>query len=131
MGPPPIDDPRVYLAAERNLLAWVRTGLAMMGFGFVVARFGLFLREIAAVAAQAPTVTAPGMSLWVGTLLIGLGVVVTALAAIRHLALVRSFERGAADAARRSALAVLVAFGLSLIGLVLAGYLFFYSSAMQ
>ena len=33
------------LAAERTLLAWVRTGLAMMGFGFVVARFGLFLHE--------------------------------------------------------------------------------------
>ena len=32
-----------YLAAERTLLAWIRTGLALMGFGFVVARFGLFL----------------------------------------------------------------------------------------
>jgi uncharacterized membrane protein YidH (DUF202 family) len=31
-----------YLAAERTLLAWIRTGLALMGFGFVVARFGLF-----------------------------------------------------------------------------------------
>jgi putative membrane protein len=33
-----------YLAAERTLLAWIRTGLALMGFGFVVARFGLFLQ---------------------------------------------------------------------------------------
>jgi Domain of unknown function (DUF202) len=39
-------DIREHLAAERTLLAYVRTGLALMGFGFVVARFGLFLREI-------------------------------------------------------------------------------------
>ena len=38
------DDPRVFFAAERTLLAWVRTGLTVMGLGFVVARFGLFLR---------------------------------------------------------------------------------------
>jgi putative membrane protein len=37
------DDPRVYFAAERTLLAWVRTGLTVIGLGFVVARFGLFL----------------------------------------------------------------------------------------
>ena len=43
------EDPRVRFAIERTLLAWIRTGLALMGFGFVVARFGLFLREIEAV----------------------------------------------------------------------------------
>jgi len=62
-------DPRVYFAAERTLLAWVRTGLAMMGFGFVVARFGLFLREIAAVHAASPP-QQHGISLWVGTTLV-------------------------------------------------------------
>lgn len=34
------------LAAERTYLAWIRTGLALMGFGFVVARFGLFLKQL-------------------------------------------------------------------------------------
>lgn len=43
-------EPTVYYAAERTLLAWVRTGLAMMSFGFVVARFGLFLQELAAAS---------------------------------------------------------------------------------
>jgi putative membrane protein len=36
-------DPRIYFAAERTLLAWVRTGIAVMAFGFVVERFALFI----------------------------------------------------------------------------------------
>ncbi|MBX9623444.1 MAG: DUF202 domain-containing protein, partial [Gemmataceae bacterium] len=38
------NDPRVFFAAERTLLAWVRTAIGLVGLGFVVARFGLFLR---------------------------------------------------------------------------------------
>ena len=58
-----------YLAAERTLLAWIRTGLALMGFGFVVARFGLFLQQLQAI--QHPSSAQPyGLSLWFGTALI-------------------------------------------------------------
>ena len=46
-------DPRVYFAAERTLLAWVRTGLTIMALGFVVARFGLFLTLLAAASGNA------------------------------------------------------------------------------
>ena len=46
--------PSDYLAAERTFLAWIRTGIALMGFGFVVARFGLFLEEIQFVQANVP-----------------------------------------------------------------------------
>lgn len=44
------EDPRIYFAAERTLLAWIRTGIAVMAFGFVVARFGLFLTLLPNVA---------------------------------------------------------------------------------
>jgi putative membrane protein len=38
-----INNPRVSFAAERTLLAWNRTSLSMMAFGFVIERFGLFV----------------------------------------------------------------------------------------
>lgn len=43
-----LDDPRVFFAAEQTLLAWQRMGIALVGLGFVVERFGLFLRFVAA-----------------------------------------------------------------------------------
>ena len=63
-----------YLAAERTFLAWIRTGLALMGLGFVVARFGLFLQTLA-IAASDPAYRAYGPSFWFGTGFIILGVV--------------------------------------------------------
>ena len=76
MGSNSSEDPRVRFAIERTLLAWVRTGLALMGFGFVVARFGLFLREIEAARQGVPLKAPTGLSLWIGTALILLGVIV-------------------------------------------------------
>ena len=38
-----LNDPRVFFAAERTLLAWTRTSLTLLAFGFMVERFGLFL----------------------------------------------------------------------------------------
>jgi putative membrane protein len=79
-------DPRVQFAAERTLLAWIRTGLSMMGFGFVVARFTLFLKELTQVSKNLNLVPTQNQntSLWVGTALIVLGVLVNFNAAREH-----------------------------------------------
>ena len=101
-------DSRDYLAAERTFLAWIRTGLALMGFGFVVARFGLFLRALEGGQPDPPA-ESYGFSLWVGTALLILGVVVNIASARGHVRLIRELNRGGSAFSRPSPIAMGVA----------------------
>ena len=123
MNDQPPEDPRVRFAAERTLLAWMRTGLALMGFGFVVARFGLFLREIAAAGQVAAHPHSTGWSLWIGTALIGLGVAVSLLASSEYYRFVSLSKQGRIYTPRTAMLAVVVGVILALLGIVMALYL--------
>jgi uncharacterized protein (DUF302 family)/uncharacterized membrane protein YidH (DUF202 family) len=111
-----------YLAAERTFLAWIRTGLPLMGFGFVVARFGLFLESLQ-VGQPNFHLRPYGPSFWFGTGLIVFGVIVNAACAWGHIRLVRELRRGGTTFARPSSLAVAVAIVLSALGLAMAIYL--------
>jgi putative membrane protein len=115
----PETDPRVYFAAERTLLAWIRTGLAMMGFGFVVARFALYLRELQPSAGSSP-VRSPGGSLWFGTALVLMGVLVNLSAALQHTRLVRQLRHGTWSPGQTSRSGTAVAIALALVGVVVA-----------
>jgi len=115
-------DPRVRMAAERTLLAWLRTGMALMGFGFVVARFGLFLQELA-LATQTVRTQHTGLSLFGGVSLVAFGVVLNVLAAVRYLQFLRRLERGEADRVSRWPLGFVVALLMAVLGIGMTVYL--------
>ena len=115
-------DPRILWAKERTFLAWIRTGLALMGFGFVVARFNLFLRMIQA-RADAPLPSPTGWSMWFGTLLVLLGVLVQVLVVLDYVRFVSIFKRGGNPELKPSYLGIAIAVGLGIVGLFMAVYL--------
>jgi putative membrane protein len=75
---------RDHAANERTLLAWIRTGIALMAFGFAIARFGLFLREVAQAGPVQPRVGGGMGSPWFGVALVVLGLVTNAVATFRY-----------------------------------------------
>lgn len=119
-----MSDPRIFFAAERTLLAWIRSGLTIMGFGFVVARFGLFLRLVAAehTGAGAPS-SSTHFSNYVGIALVLLGVSSMLIAAFQHRSFVSSLPSADIPPSHDRYFPVFVAAALGVLGLVLAAYL--------
>jgi putative membrane protein len=82
-------DPRVLFAAERTLLAWQRSAIALMGFGFVVERFGLFLEMI---THQRPSSAQRSFSLSVGVVLLVLGAAIALVSARQFRQVARGLD---------------------------------------
>lgn len=103
---------RTRLGAERSLMAWIRTALSMIAFGFTIYKF------LQALHAQSPVpVLRPDAPRNVGLLLVGIGTFAVAVAVIQHLKYMRTLSPG--HIGRRWDLGVIVAILIALLGVLI------------
>jgi putative membrane protein len=110
---------RLHLASERTLLAWIRTGISLMGFGFAIARFGVFLRRLAGSEHTPPRAADALGPAWAGTALVALGMLASLSATVRYGLVRRAIIRGEVGAPRAFLVYVLGAVS-TLVGLALS-----------
>ena len=117
-------DPRVFFAAERTLLAWVRSSITVMALGFVVAKFGLFLTLL---ASSRGTLSEHhhdiALSNVFGIVLVVIGVVILLVAQLNHRLYVRTLPAKDVPQLAVNGLASLLTYSVALIGSMLAVYL--------
>lgn len=116
LPPMPSNDPRVFFAAERTLLAWIRTGLGLVGMGFVVARFGLFIRILHPNAEHVEHSWAGP----VGICLALLGAVASIVSTVQHRRFCRTLEANELPPNYRIEPGLMLGFGVALAGLILS-----------
>jgi putative membrane protein len=112
---------REHLANERTFLAWMRTGMAVVIFGFAIGRFAIFIREL--LRAQGQPQRAAGMSVWFGVLSIGTGVALVVAGLHRYRRNRVQIEAGTFEPA--GYIIDLVAAIAAAFGLALAAYLMY------
>jgi len=110
---------RDHLANERTFLAWVRTGIATIIFGFAIGRFSIALREFMKFQGQAET--SSGLSAWLGVISIIGGVLLILAGLSRYRKTRAQLETDSFEPA--GFVIDIVSYLLGLFGLALAGYL--------
>lgn len=78
-----IERSREHLANERTFLAWIRTSIALMGFGFVIVKFSLFLKQLSLVL-ETRGLTSKGYSSIIGVIMVTIGVIIAILAFLQY-----------------------------------------------
>lgn len=119
--PSKIRNRRVHMANERTFLAWIRTSIAIMAFGFVVERFSLFVKQLGYYLGRDIAPPTEGYSTMIGIVLVGLGVVMSVLAFIRYKLVERQIDE---DIFTSSAiLSIMLTLSVLAIGVFLVLYL--------
>lgn len=116
-------DPRVFFAAERTLLAWLRTGLTIIAIGFLISRFGLFVQFL---SAQTPSVTHHAnvtIPATLGIIFVFIGSIAIASAAVQHKRFVATLSSTSLPSAYSGQLAFILSMLTAVLGMALAAYL--------
>jgi putative membrane protein len=83
-----------HLANERTFLAWIRTSIGVMAFGFVVVKFSLFLKQISLILGKGVVDQSKGYSSVAGIVLVIVGVIVSLLSYIRYKKTEKQLDAG-------------------------------------
>jgi uncharacterized membrane protein YidH (DUF202 family) len=110
-----------HLANERTFLAWIRTSVGLMGFGFVVVKFSIFVRQISIVVERTVPATSHGYSSVMGISLVAFGALIGVLSFYRY----RKIEKQISNPEYKPSgiLINLLAVSILLIGIFLVVYL--------
>jgi putative membrane protein len=112
---------RDHLANERTFLAWVRTGVAVVVFGFAIGRFAVAIRQWMQLEGQGHVVPTAGLSVWFGTVAIVAGVLVCLMGLIRYRQTREQIDSGNFQPA--GFIIDIVGIVTAIFGLALAAYL--------
>lgn len=115
-----IDRSREHLANERTFLAWIRTGIALMGFGFVIVKFALFLTQLSMLL-ESDVVPSHGYSALVGVIMVAVGVVVAFFAFVQYKINSKHLQNN--YYAPRSVLSLIITLIMIVGGIILIVYL--------
>ena len=118
----PIANPSDHLANERTFLAWIRTSIAIMGFGFVVVKFALFIKQVSLVlTSKQPILPGKGYSTHIGIFLVAAGVYMAFHSYLRY----RITEKQLIDKSYQPSFlpALLLMLAIVIIGILLVVYL--------
>jgi putative membrane protein len=112
---------RDHLANERTFLAWVRTGAAIVVFGFAIGRFAIAVRQLTAL--QGHPVRTAGISVWLGSATIAAGVILVVSGLLRYRKTRAQLEAGTFEPA--GFMLDFITILTVVFGLALAGYLIY------